>query len=77
MHDQDTHSMPHEKIEIFKSLEGWSENNILTHLKPVEKCWQPQDFLPDPVSDGFYEQIRELIKGKGKGDSRRTIILLF
>lgn len=52
--------MPPQKIEIFKSLEGWAEDNILTHLKPVEKCWQAQDFLPDASSDGFEEQVREL-----------------
>ncbi|KAJ8445228.1 hypothetical protein Cgig2_024434 [Carnegiea gigantea] len=60
VHVQVTHSMPPEKIEIFKSLEGWAEQNILTLLKPVEKCWQPQDFLPDPASDGFYDQVKEL-----------------
>ncbi|GKU85683.1 hypothetical protein SLEP1_g316 [Rubroshorea leprosula] len=50
-----------EKIEIFKSLDDyWSEKNLLIHLKPVEKCWQPQDFLPDPTSDGFIEQIGEM-----------------
>ncbi|KAG8492972.1 hypothetical protein CXB51_012615 [Gossypium anomalum] len=57
---QITHSMPPHKIEIFKSLEGWAENNILTHLKPVEKCWQPADFLPDPNSDGFHDHVKEL-----------------
>ncbi|XP_022733275.1 stearoyl-[acyl-carrier-protein] 9-desaturase, chloroplastic isoform X1 [Durio zibethinus] len=60
VHGQVTHSMPPQKIEIFKSLENWAEKNILTHLKPVEKCWQPQDFLPDPNSDGFEEQVKEL-----------------
>lgn len=60
MHVQVTHSMSPQKIEIFKSLEGWAEQNILVHLKPVEKCWQPQDFLPDPSTDGFEEQVREL-----------------
>ncbi|CAA0818425.1 Acyl- [Striga hermonthica] len=60
VHIQVTHSMPPQKIEIFKSMEGWAENNILTHLKPVEKSWQPQDFLPDPSSDGFHDQVREL-----------------
>ncbi|OMO67853.1 Fatty acid desaturase, type 2 [Corchorus olitorius] len=60
VHVQVTHSMPPQKIEIFKSLEGWAEENILTHLKPVEKCWQPQDFLPEPSSEGFDEQVREL-----------------
>lgn len=60
VHVQVTHSMPPQKIEIFKSIEGWAEQNILTHLKPVEKCWQAQDFLPDPASDGFVEQVMEL-----------------
>ncbi|KAH7664110.1 Fatty acid desaturase type 2 protein [Dioscorea alata] len=60
VHVQVTHSMPPQKIEIFKSLEDWADDNILVHLKPVEKCWQPQDFLPDPSSEGFYEQVKEL-----------------
>lgn len=54
--------MPPQKIEIFKSLEGWAEENVLVHLKPVESCWQPQDFLPDSASEGFYEQVKELQK---------------
>ncbi|XWS52569.1 hypothetical protein CRYUN_Cryun11dG0082100 [Craigia yunnanensis] len=41
---------------------GWVENNILPLLKPVEKSWQPQDFLPDTASDGFDEQVKELRK---------------
>ncbi|KAL4633699.1 hypothetical protein ACB092_04G141500 [Castanea dentata] len=60
VHVQVTHSMPPQKVEIFKSLEGWAEENILVHLKPVEKCWQPQDFLPEPESEGFFEQVKEL-----------------
>ncbi|XP_074579449.1 stearoyl-[acyl-carrier-protein] 9-desaturase, chloroplastic-like [Curcuma longa] len=60
LHVQVAHSLPPKKIEIFKSLEGWAESNILVHLKPVEKCWQPQDFLPDPSSEGFYDEVREL-----------------
>eukprot|EP01018_Ginkgo_biloba_P011414 Gb_41362 [translate_table: standard] len=30
-----THSMLPQKMEIFKSLEEWAENNILVHLKPL------------------------------------------
>uniref|UniRef100_A0A291I2A8 Acyl-[acyl-carrier-protein] desaturase n=1 Tax=Paeonia ostii TaxID=459177 RepID=A0A291I2A8_9MAGN len=62
VHVQVTHSMPPQKIELFKSLESWAEDNVLVHLKPVEKCWQPQDFLPDPASEGFHEQVMELRK---------------
>lgn len=60
VHAQVTHSMPREKMEIFDSLHDWAKNNVLVHLKQVEKCWQPSDFLPDCASDGFHEQVKEL-----------------
>lgn len=60
LHTQISHSMPPEKIELFKSLESWAEDNILTYLKPVEKSWQPQEFLPEPSSDGFISEVQEL-----------------
>ncbi|GAB2229176.1 hypothetical protein Droror1_Dr00023312 [Drosera rotundifolia] len=60
VHVQKMHTMPPQKLEIFKSLEPWAEQNLLTILKPVEKSWQPQDFLPDPASEGFHDQLEEL-----------------
>lgn len=45
---QVTHSMPPEKVEVFKSLESWASQCILPLLKPIDQCWQPNDFLPDP-----------------------------
>eukprot|EP00252_Welwitschia_mirabilis_P017129 TRINITY_DN38014_c0_g1_i1.p1 TRINITY_DN38014_c0_g1~~TRINITY_DN38014_c0_g1_i1.p1 ORF type:complete len:402 (+),score=41.48 TRINITY_DN38014_c0_g1_i1:94-1299(+) len=57
---QGTHSMPPEKIEIFHSLDTWARENLLCHLKPVQKCWQPADFLPDPTSESFYDEVKEL-----------------
>ncbi|KAJ9675167.1 hypothetical protein PVL29_024209 [Vitis rotundifolia] len=59
---QVTHSMPPEKVEVFKSLEGWASEWVLPLLKPVDQLWQPQDFLPDPAQpfDAFSEQVREL-----------------
>jgi acyl-[acyl-carrier-protein] desaturase len=55
-----THSLAPEKIEVFKSLEGWAESTLLPFLKPVEKCWQPQDYLPEPSSEGFLDEVKEL-----------------
>jgi acyl-[acyl-carrier-protein] desaturase len=52
--------LPPQKKEIFDSLNHWAEDNILVLLKPVEKSWQPQDYLPDPSSDGFYDEVKEL-----------------
>ncbi|MED6163212.1 Stearoyl-[acyl-carrier-protein] 9-desaturase 6, chloroplastic [Stylosanthes scabra] len=56
------YSLPPEKIEVFKSLEGWVSHCILPLVKPVEKSWQPRDFLPDsslPVED-FNNKVRAL-----------------
>ncbi|KAK3007225.1 hypothetical protein RJ639_016167 [Escallonia herrerae] len=60
VHVQVTHSMPPPKVDLFKSLDDWAEKNILVHLKDVEKCWQASDYLPDPASEGFEEQVKEL-----------------
>ncbi|KAK2453322.1 Plant stearoyl-acyl-carrier-protein desaturase family protein [Trifolium repens] len=57
-----THTMPPEKLEIFKSLENWASESVLPLLKPVEQCWQPQNFLPDPSLkfDEFTDQVKAL-----------------
>ncbi|EFJ09930.1 hypothetical protein SELMODRAFT_272030 [Selaginella moellendorffii] len=57
---QASHSLPPEKVEMLKSLDGWAEDNILTFLKPVDKCWQPQEHLPEPSSEEFIDDIKEL-----------------
>ncbi|KQK10887.1 stearoyl-[acyl-carrier-protein] 9-desaturase 1, chloroplastic [Brachypodium distachyon] len=55
-----THSMPPEKAEVFRSLQGWATQSLLPLLKPVEDCWQPTDFLPDSSSEMFEHEAREL-----------------
>ena len=52
--------MAPEKAEIFKSMEDWATHSLLPLLKPATECWQPQDLLPDPTSEGFHDQIREI-----------------
>ncbi|KAI5056561.1 hypothetical protein GOP47_0028379 [Adiantum capillus-veneris] len=52
--------MTREKIEMLKSLQGWVEQNMMSYLKPMEMMWQPQDFLPEPSSEAFEEEVREL-----------------
>ncbi|XP_010258459.1 PREDICTED: stearoyl-[acyl-carrier-protein] 9-desaturase, chloroplastic-like [Nelumbo nucifera] len=60
VHNQAAHSLPPHKKEIFKSMEDWVQKNVLIYLKPVEKCWQPQDLLPDSNSEEFYMKIKEI-----------------
>ncbi|KAL0369303.1 UNVERIFIED_CONTAM: Stearoyl-[acyl-carrier-protein] 9-desaturase 6, chloroplastic [Sesamum calycinum] len=61
-HRQITHSMPPEKVEVFKSLESWASKSVLPLLKPVDKCWQPTEFLPDPTQPigDFMDEVRVL-----------------
>ncbi|KAJ7542861.1 hypothetical protein O6H91_09G015400 [Diphasiastrum complanatum] len=49
-----------QQIEIIRSLESWAEEMILPLLKPVEKCWQPHDYLPNFSSDTFMDELLEL-----------------
>ncbi|KAK4852437.1 hypothetical protein QYF36_024106 [Acer negundo] len=73
---QKTHSMSPQKMEIFKSLESWAEQNMLMHLKPVEKCWQPSDYLPEPESEEFYEQVQELRKSSRELPDKYLVVLV-
>ncbi|KAI3460519.1 hypothetical protein Pfo_017182 [Paulownia fortunei] len=61
-HHQITHSMPPEKVEVFKSLESWASKHVLPLLKPVDQCWQPNEFLPDPTRpiNDFMDEVRGL-----------------
>ncbi|KAL3698730.1 hypothetical protein R1sor_012806 [Riccia sorocarpa] len=59
-HKQVTHSILPERLELIKSLDAWAEESLIPFLKPVEKCWQPQDHLPEPSSEGFHEEVKEL-----------------
>lgn len=57
---QRVHSLHEKGIEVIRSLDSWAETKLLKLLKPVDKCWQPSDILPDPTSPDFYDQITEL-----------------
>eukprot|EP00245_Coleochaete_scutata_P005753 TRINITY_DN195_c0_g1_i1.p1 TRINITY_DN195_c0_g1~~TRINITY_DN195_c0_g1_i1.p1 ORF type:complete len:440 (-),score=83.74 TRINITY_DN195_c0_g1_i1:670-1938(-) len=61
-HQQVAHSLTPEKLEVVKSMEGWAQTRLLPLLKPVERSWQPVDFVPDPASEGFLDEVREMRK---------------
>ncbi|KAD4586307.1 hypothetical protein E3N88_23908 [Mikania micrantha] len=61
-HQAVTHSMPPEKADIFKSLEPWAAQSVLPLLKPIEQCWQPNEFLPlsSQPHHQFSDEVRSL-----------------
>uniref|UniRef100_A0A7N0TTF1 Acyl-[acyl-carrier-protein] desaturase n=1 Tax=Kalanchoe fedtschenkoi TaxID=63787 RepID=A0A7N0TTF1_KALFE len=76
VHSQVSHSLAPEKVELFQSLEGWAEENLLNLLKPVEKCWQPNDFLPDSTSEDFHDKVKELrLRSKELSDDYFVVLV--
>ncbi|KQC32485.1 fatty acid desaturase [Nonlabens sp. YIK11] len=48
------------RIEVMQSLESKVESFMDKFLIPVEKIWQPTDFLPDSQADGFLDKLKEM-----------------
>ena len=48
------------RLEVMQFLENKVEGFMDEYLIPVEKIWQPSDFLPNPESDTFFEEVKEL-----------------
>ena len=51
------HSLGKERLELVNSLEGYVNERVLPLLKPVDKCWQPADYLPDPSKEDYLDQV--------------------
>ncbi|GAB2228857.1 hypothetical protein Drorol1_Dr00022988 [Drosera rotundifolia] len=71
-------SMAAERLMMFKSLESWVESDVLPLLKPVEKSWQPQEFLPDASldDDEFFEQVKELREMSRELQDEHLVVLV-
>ncbi|KAG1672120.1 hypothetical protein FOA52_001707 [Chlamydomonas sp. UWO 241] len=54
------HSITAERLDLVKSLAPLVEEHVLPILKPVDKCWQPADFLPPPEDPDFLDRVRDL-----------------
>jgi acyl-[acyl-carrier-protein] desaturase len=48
------------RLEVMQFLETKIDSFVDQYLIPVEKIWQPSDFLPNSEGDNFFEEVREL-----------------
>jgi len=48
------------RLEVMQFLENKVDGFMDQYLIPVEKIWQPSDFLPNSESDTFFEEVKEL-----------------
>lgn len=53
-------SIKNVRLEVMQFLEKDVEKYVDDFLIPVEKIWQPTDFLPDSTTEDFYDKIREM-----------------
>lgn len=53
-------SLKNVRLEVMQHLEKDVESLIQKYLIPIDKIWQPTDFLPDSESDSFYDEVREI-----------------
>ncbi len=48
------------RLEVMQFLENKIDGFVDQFLIPVEKIWQPSDFLPNSESENFFEEVKEL-----------------
>lgn len=60
MNGQILHSITPARLELVNSMSDFAAEQVLPLLKPVDKCWQPNDFLPDPKSPDFLDAVHDL-----------------
>ncbi|MFC0603327.1 acyl-ACP desaturase [Winogradskyella pulchriflava] len=53
-------SLKNVRLEVMQHLEKDVESLIEKYLIPVEKIWQPTDFLPNSESEKFYDELTEI-----------------
>ena len=51
------HSLSKERLELVMGLSDYVSDRVTPLLKPVDKCWQPADFLPDPSQEDYLDQV--------------------
>ena len=53
-------SIKNMRLEVMQFLENKVEGFMDQYLIPVDKIWQPSDFLPNSESETFFEEVKEL-----------------
>ncbi|GLI64991.1 hypothetical protein VaNZ11_008416 [Volvox africanus] len=61
MNGQVLHSITEAQLDVVRSLEdGYLQTQVVPLLKPVDKCWQPADFLPPSEDADFLDKVHAL-----------------
>ena len=55
--------LKNKRLEVMQFLEKDISSIIEKYLIPIEKIWQPTDFLPNSQGDNFIEEVKEIVAG--------------
>ena len=53
-------SLSNMRLEVMQFIEQKIDTFVDQYLIPVEKIWQPTDFLPNSQEESFFEEVKEL-----------------
>ncbi|OUR98158.1 acyl-ACP desaturase [Flavobacteriales bacterium 33_180_T64] len=53
-------SLKNIRLEVMQHLEKDVDKLIEKYLIPIEKIWQPTDFLPNTEGENFFEEVKEI-----------------
>ena len=73
LNGQLAHSLTRERLEVVRSLDDWAESDLIKLLKPVDKCWQPTEFLPDSADPDFEDKVGSRVCRAGAVDAGRGL----
>lgn len=48
------------RLDVMKAVEKQLDGFMEKYLIPIDKIWQPSDFLPDPQSEEFIDEVKEI-----------------
>jgi acyl-[acyl-carrier-protein] desaturase len=48
------------RAEVLQHLEPFLKENLDGFLKKVDESWQPSDYMPDPRSETFFDEVKAL-----------------
>jgi len=74
--ERQMYRMKQEQFEVVESMNDFMEQDVMPLLLKTEEAWQAQDYLPDPRSDTFMEEVAELRKRAAPVDDELLVVLV-
>ena len=67
-----THGLSRKRRAVIEDMTSFAAGELSELLKDPDTNWQPQDWLPNPESPDFLDQVR-IARGRG-GDAKRGMV---